>query len=151
MTPDRDQARAFAIMIRAGLPASEAILYFTDSTDPRELQELLTTWMRSRAVKLALNELQGKAWTDMSLEEQIENALSQHYRGLAYFLHTHHYAEVGEKDKSKLDTARNALESKLAGTAGKGDALTRFFEDIQAGRLKLGVPGVIPGPGTKPN
>lgn len=137
MGPSKDQALQFAIMLGAGLPASEAILYFTESEDPRELQEMLSGWMRSRAVKSAMAELQGKAWTDMSLEEQINNALNQHYRGLAYFLHSHHYAEVGEKDKAKLDTARNALEAKVAGTAGKGDALSQFFADINSGKLKL--------------
>jgi hypothetical protein len=140
MVPSKEQAHQFAIMLRAGLPASEAILYFTDSEDPRELQELLGSWTRSRAVKVAMAELAGKAWTDLTLEEQIKNALDQHYRGLAYFLHSHHYAEVGDKDKAKLDTARTALEQKQAGTAGKGDALTRFFDDINTGRVKLSVP-----------
>lgn len=144
--PTKEQALQFAIMLQAGLPASEAVLYFTDSDDPRELNEMLGLWLRSRVVKSAITELQGKSWADMSLDERIKRALDHHYNTLAYFLHSNHYAEVGEKDKAKLDTARNALEAKMAGTAGKGDALSRFFDDINSGKLKLSIPNGIQRP-----
>lgn len=138
MAPSPEQALQFATMLRAGLPASDAILYFTDSTDPREVGQMLQDWQKSRAVRRAMLALMGKPWEEMTLDEQCRHALDLHYAGLAYFLYSHNYSEVGSQDKPKLDTARTALEAKLAGTAGKTDALTAFFEDVRSGRVKLG-------------
>lgn len=136
MAPTDDQALQFAVMLQAGLPSSDAIQYFTDSSDPGELANLLNSWLRSRALKRAQVQLMGKAWQDMTLNERINYALDLHYNSLAYFLYSHNYAEVGQSDKAKADTARGALEAKLAGLAGKGDALTRFMEDFVSGKLQ---------------
>lgn len=136
--PTKDQAWQFALMIQAGLPSSEAITYFTDSTDPQELGIMLRRWMSSKLVRDASATLMGKSWQEMTLEEKIKTSLDYHYAGLAYFLLSHNYSEVGDKDKAKADAARHALESKLAGTAGKTDALSQFFNDINTGKVKLG-------------
>jgi hypothetical protein len=79
----------------------------------------------------------------MTLEEKIKTATDNHYAQLAYFLFSHNYSDLGTTDKAKADTARQALEAKLAGTAGKGDALSQFFSDINSGKIKLGKP-VLP-------
>jgi hypothetical protein len=135
--PTSEQAMQFCIMLRAGLPASDAIMYFADGvTDPSELSYMLQDWTKSSAVKTAMMKLMGKPWQDMTLDEQIKTALDQHYAGLAYFLFSHNYSEVATHDKGKIDTARMALEAKVAGTAGKGDALSQFMDDLRAGRLK---------------
>lgn len=138
--PSDEQARAFAVMLSAGLPAEQAILYFTDTQDPAQVSEMLRVWTRSRKVQAAQALLMGKSWQEMSLEERIKYALDQHYSALAYLLYSTNYNSVGPQDKAKLDTARVALEQKLAGTAGKGDALSQFFEDFRAGKLKLQQP-----------
>lgn len=135
--PDTLQAQQFALMLQAGLPASEAIQYFTESDDPVELGEMLKSWARSSTVKRAQVALLGKSWTDMSLDEMIQHGLHHHYAQLAYLLYSHHYGEVSVADKSKLDTARASLEAKQAGNAGKTDALSRFYDDITSGKLKL--------------
>ncbi len=143
--PSEEQAKQFAIMIHAGLPPSEAIQYFTDSEDPRELGELCRKWQRSRLVGKALALLMTKPWTGMTLDERCRYALDQHYSQLAYLLYSQHYAEVAQGDKTKLDTARTALEARLAGTAGKGDALSQFFDDLRSGKVKLQKPvSVLP-------
>lgn len=142
--PTDDQALQFAVMLQAGLPASEAIRYFTESDDPAELRTMTDRWSRSRAVARALTKLMKKPWQDMSLDERCRNALDLHYSQLAYLLRSSHYGEVGQADKAKLDTARQAIESKLAGMAGKTDALSRFFDDINTGRLKLGPAALMP-------
>lgn len=135
--PDKDQAIQFAIMLQAGLPASEAILYFVSPEDPTELTLLLRKWMQSKAVKEATRELLGKSWTEMTLEEKIKTATDNHYAQLAYFLFSHNYTEMNQTDKAKADTARQALENKLAGTSGKTDALSQFFADINSGKVVL--------------
>jgi len=136
VTPTKEQAFQFAIMLNAGLPAEDAILYFTDATDQDELEEMLRGWLSSRAVKQAILSLQGKPWNEMSLNEKIETSLNFTYSSMAYFLLTHNYGSLGRDDKAKADSARAALEAKLAGTAGKGDALSEFFADLKADRLK---------------
>jgi hypothetical protein len=137
MNPTESQALQFAIMLTSGLPASEAILYFLDSDDPAEVGLVLSKWQRSKAVKKAMLSLMKKPWHEMGLEERMHYALDLHYSSLAHFLFSHNYAEVGATDKAKADTARQAIEAKLAGLAGKTDALSRFFEDIRDGKLKL--------------
>ena len=127
-------------MLNAGLPSSDAIMYFVETEDPKELAFILAEWQKSMAVKKAMLNLMGKAWQDMSLDEQCTHALNQHYASLAYYLYSHNYSEVGSHDKPKIDTARVALEARQAGTAGKGDALSVFFEDLRSGKVKLNKP-----------
>jgi len=136
MKPTEEQALQFAIMLNAGLPASDAICYFADSSDPKIVLETLGEWQRDPSVKKAMSKLLRKPWQEMTLEERIDLALEQHYNSLAYLLFSRSYIEAGASEKSKLDTARTSLEAKKAGNAGKGDALSRFFEDLNAGRLK---------------
>ena len=138
--PSEEQAKQFAVMLHAGLPPSEAITYFAESEDPKELADLTRKWQRSRLVGRALALLMTKPWTGMTLEERCRYALDQHYSQLAYLLYSQHYAEVAQSDKTKLDTARAAIESRLAGTAGKGDALSQFFDDLRTGKVKLAKP-----------
>lgn len=136
-------------MLQAGLPPSEAITYFTDSIDPGQCAEMLRAWLKCRAVRRAQVQLLGKSWSAMTLDERINAALDQHYSGLAHLLHTTHYGEASQLDKGKLDSARQSLEAKLAGTAGKTDALSQFFDDINRGRVKLQkavAPAVFPAP-----
>lgn len=137
MLPTEEQALQFALMIQAGLPPSEAILYFVESEDPAYIGAILSKWQRSRAVKRAAAKLLQKPWQELTLEERIRLALDQTYAQMAYLLYSKHYGEVAPNDKAKLDTARQALEAKLAGTAGKTDALTQFFEDVRSGKLNL--------------
>lgn len=143
--PTEEQALQFVIMLSAGLPPEQAILYFIETEDPNEIALSLGKWQRSRMVKQAHLKLLGKSWTDMTLDERIDNALNQHYSTLAYLLFSTNYISVGSTDKAKLDTARQALESKKAGTAGKGDALSQFMDDLKSGRVKLAAPVRVAG------
>jgi hypothetical protein len=140
--PSSDQAMQFAIMLNAGLPAQDAIRYFSESQDPRDLADQMMAWQRSREVQVAMRTLMGKSWTEMTLDEQRDNALSLHYRQMAYFLFSNNYSDLQGNDKLKADTARQALEAQRAGTAGQQDALSLFFADINSGKVKLNKPMV---------
>lgn len=143
--PSPDQALQFVIMLSAGLPPEQAILYFIDpDLDPSQIAVLLRKWTHSRAVKAAQHQLLGKNWQDMTLEERIDHGLSYHYNSLAYLLFSTNYSSVGPTDKAKLDSARLALEAKKAGTAGAQDPIQRFWDDLRTGRIK--VPGTVPPP-----
>ncbi len=137
MLPDKDQALQFAIMLQAGLPAAEAIRYFTDDTDASLLAQMTAKWSNCAVVRKATAQLMGKSWTEMSLDERIKYALEQHYSALAYLLFSTNYLNANAGEKAKIDTARVALEAKQAGMAGKGDALSRFFDDLNSGKLTL--------------
>lgn len=134
---DDEQALAFAIMLQAGLPATEAILYFVESEDPMEIALELKKWQSSSAVKKATLKLMRKPFHEMSLDERIKAGIDMHYSNLAYLLFSRNYIEANAGEKSKMDAARVALEAKMAGLAGKSDALSRFFEDINSGKLIL--------------
>ena len=131
---------SFCIMLQAGLPAEQAILYFTGDEDAGIIAAQLRKWLRCRAVQIAQQTLLGKPWQEMTLEERIDNGLTYHYNSLAYLLFSQNYSSVGPADKAKLDAARQALEAKKAGTAGKTDPLSQFLEDYRGGKLKNLVP-----------
>lgn len=137
MLPSDEEALQFCVMLQAGLPAEQALLYFSDLDDPGELAVLCKKWLRSQSVARAQRQLMGKAWQDMTLDERCDKALEQHYASLAFLLFSTNYCTVGSQEKSKLDSAREALERKKAGTSGKGDALDRFMDDLRQGKLKL--------------
>jgi hypothetical protein len=132
MGPSKEEALQFAIMLQAGLPASDAIRYFTDSQDPKELALLLDKWLHSKAVASAQVTLLGKAWQEMTLDEQCKAGLDYAYAGMAYCLFSRNYSEMGTTDQAKYNAARIALESKIAGMAGKGDPLSQFLADFVA-------------------
>lgn len=126
-------------MLQAGLPAEQAILYFTESQDPGEIALILSKWQRSRAVARAQITLMGKSWQEMDLETQIKTSLDRHYASLAYMLYSVNYLSAGAAEKAKLDSARTALEQKIAGTSGKTNALDAFYDDLRSGKIKLPV------------
>jgi hypothetical protein len=133
--PNKEQALAFAIMLQAGLPASDAIRFFSDSEDPAELASLVSKWLRSKALAGAQNELLGKPWQGMTIDEQVKTALNYSHAGMAYYLFSRNYSELGQSDQSKYNAARQALEARQAGTLGKSDPLSRFMDEFVARKL----------------
>lgn len=127
-------------MLSSGLPAEQAIQYFTESADPAEISAMLAKWQRSRSVQRAQVALMGKAWQEMSLDEKCETGLNQTYAGQAYLLFSVNYISASPAEKAKLDTARATLEARKAGTSGKMNALEQFFEDVKNKKLVLPQP-----------
>lgn len=82
----------------------------------------------------------GARWEELSLDERISKSLEQHYSALAFLLRSVNYLTATGAEKQKLDQAREALERKVAGTAGKGDALQQFADDLRTGKIKLNLP-----------
>lgn len=137
--PTKDEALSFAIMLQAGMPSLDAIRYFLpEGLGEREARELHDKWVRSKVVADAFLALQGKPWQEMSLDERITWAINKHYGEMAYFLYSRNYAEMGPSDRAKADICRQSLEARQAGNAGKQDTLTKFFEDLKRGSIKLG-------------
>jgi hypothetical protein len=75
-------------------------------------------------------------WQEMSLQERIQYAIDKHYAEMAYFLYSRNYADLQGAEKAKADTCRMTLEAKLAGMAGKLDALSQFYADLASGKIK---------------
>lgn len=151
MTPTKDQALQFALLLQSGMPSNEAIRYFLPpdepNIDPRAIVALHDAWMKSSALKFAFQEVQGKPWQDLSPEQRIKTAIDKHYNELAYFIYSRNYCEVTGSDLTKLNAARAVLETKLAGLAGQSDPLTRFWNDLASGKVKLSparAPVVLP-------
>lgn len=136
LLPSDEQAMEFCILLHAGLPAEHAILYFADTDDPQTLGLMLAKWQRSAKVSKAQRVLLGKDWREMSLEEKCDTALDQTYAGMAYMLFSTHYMTANPTEKAKLDSARQSLESRKAGTAGKMDPLFQFIEDFKRDKAR---------------
>lgn len=138
MTPSKEEAHQFALMLQSGLPGRDAITYFfPDEGDSQILASALKQWLASPSVKAAIVKLQGKSWQDMTLDERIQTAIDLHYNQLATFLYSHNYCELMGADRQKADICRAALEAKIAGNAGKMGPIESFWSDVKSGRVKL--------------
>ena len=145
MTPSRDQANQFAIMLASGAPAREAIRYFLPAEEDgevltgKQIDSLASRWLADREVERVYHTLTGGEWTSLSPEQKIRAAIDKHYVEMAYFLYSRNYVDLIGPEKAKADTCRAALEAKLAGTAGKLSAVEQFWSDVTSGKIKLGV------------
>ncbi len=136
---DSEKAYQLALIMSSGMPAEDAMGYFLPDLDPIDRGPVMRRWLASENFAKAVNRLQGKAWQEMSLEERIRYAIDKHYTEHAYYLYTHNYASLTGADRQKADTCRQVLEAKLAGMAGKMDALNSFWSDLVGGKIKLPV------------
>ena len=125
------EAQQFALLLFAGVPpAAVATSLLPPDATETEVETAAQEWPRQRVVLTAIEKLSGGQWQDLRKEERLQLAIEKHYAEMAYFLWTHNYADLQGPDRSKADTCRAALEAKLAGTAGKGNALERLYEEI---------------------
>lgn len=142
MSPNKETAYQFAVMLASGAPAREAIRYFLPEDSPEvltggQIDQIASRWLADRLVIQAVTSLQGKDWTDLSTEEKMRLSLDKTYVEMAYFLYSRNYVELTGPERAKADTCRQALESKLAGTAGKLSAVEQFWADVSSGKVKL--------------
>ena len=144
----RELAKQFALILSSGVPHLTAMSYIRPDLagHPQKLE--LQRWLTSPTVQQAILAVQGKPWQDMGIEEKIKFAIDKSYTEMAYFLYANNYNDLSGHDRNKADTCRATLEAKLAGMAGKMDALTTFWNDVTAGRVTLaGQPAPMPGKG----
>jgi hypothetical protein len=129
-------------VLSSGMPPEDAMAYFLPDMDPVDRLAVMRRWLPSANLQHAIRALQGKSWTEMDLQERIKISIDKHYTEVAYFLYTHNYASLTGADKTKADTCRQVLEAKLAGMAGKTDALSSFWNDLVSGKVKLNGPAM---------
>ena len=140
MTPTKEAAMQFCLMMQAGMPAADAIRYFLPAEqfallNDKEVRQLIDGWLADPEVRAAQLSLMGQPWQTMNAEEQIRYAINKHYVEMAYFLYANNYVELRGESKAKADTCRLALEAKIAGTAGQSDPLSRFYEEVVKRKL----------------
>ena len=125
------EAKQFAALVLAGVPAIEVAGYFMPPDAAEEqVQFAARQWARQREVAAYVEAMSGGPWAEMTPEARFNAGLDKLYAEMAFFLWSHNYAELQGTDKQKADTCRLALESKLAGTAGSGSVLDRVYEDV---------------------
>jgi len=129
LSPLPKQAEELALMLQTGVEPFQALAYFFDTA--QEVDVAHEHWIGHRLVHEAFARFNKGEWQHLSTSERIELSLNKHYAEMAYFLWTHHYAEVWGKEAEKANTCRTALEAKLAGTAGLSP-LERFWQDFVA-------------------
>lgn len=143
-TPNREEALQFCQMLFCGMPSMDAIRYFLptleDGWTEEQVRAFHDRWVKGKEIGPARKIVEGKEWSELTPEERIKRAIDKHYTEMAYFLYSTNYASIQGADKTKADTCRGALEAKLAGMAGKLDPLSKFFEDVASGRVKLASP-----------
>lgn len=125
-----EEAWQFAVILSSGCPHLQALSYFYPDCKLGELKVELDRWLKSAKVRKSIIKLQGKEWEAMSLQERLEYSINKHYSELAFFLYNANYNDLIGPDRAKADVCRTVIEAKLAGMAGKQDAMTRFFDDF---------------------
>jgi hypothetical protein len=146
------EAEQFANMLLAGVPALTAVAYFfPEGTPGLVLQENAAAWVRKRAVTEAITKIQGKNWLSMDPQERIEIALKKHYADMAFYLMNNNYSDLDQRASAKADKCREALEKKMAGTAGSDDPMVKLYNDLLSGKLKLGAASTVPPAAFIPN
>ena len=140
----REIADQVALILGSGMPLAEAVRYFIDpetlADQPELVRQLTDRWATNKLLADAVTRVQGKSWNLMSLEERINLAINKHYCEMAYYLYSRNYTELEGAARLKADVCRDALEKKLAGTAGQRDALAAFLADVKNGVVRLGAP-----------
>ena len=134
-----EEAQEFAKIVMSGVPTHRAVRYFTPlAMDDDDIRDFSRACYAQSEVQAALQLLSGGVpWQSLSKEQRLSIALDKHYAELAYFLWANNYADLDGAGKQKADTCRQALDAKVAGTAGKGNAMERFYEDLLK-QYKLG-------------
>ena len=139
--PTPEQAEQFAQMICCGMPPLEAILYFLPESNEEppnnDIIALAKKWQGSKRVARAVEKLSGGPWQGLDPEARLNLAIEKQYNEMAYFLYSRNYVELKGAERAKADTCRDAIERKMAGMAGKMDALNRFYADITSGKVAL--------------
>ena len=126
------EAEQFAQMILSGAPVREAVEYFFPEVMPEEvLVACEAAWPVQPEVLTAVRLLTGgEPWHKMTDPARLEAALKKHYTEMAYFLWSINYADCDGGSKLKADTCRQAIETKLAGMAGRESPLAQFYQDV---------------------
>lgn len=130
--PSDDQAHQFAKLLLAGVPQPDALCYVLGSVEPGIIELALPRWMRSPRVVDALATLNGGRWPSLDADARMDIALDKHYAELAHYLYTHDYDTAEGKTLSKLDKAREALESQRTGRIQANSPFMRFLNAILA-------------------
>jgi len=133
----KENAMQFALILSSGVPHLQAMGYVCPELEGQALKVELGRWLRSRVVQNAIITVQKKSWQDMELGERIDFAVNKNYTEMAYYLYANNYSDLHGADRVKADTCRTALEAKVAGMAGKMDALSRFWDDVRQGKVAL--------------
>jgi len=128
----KTEAEQFAQMVLSGAPVGEVVRYFWDEEMPDEVfADCEAIWPSQSEVLAAVRVLTGgEPWHQMSDPGRLEAALKKHYNEMAYFLWSINYAESDGGAKLKADTCRQAIETKLAGMAGRESPLAQFYQDV---------------------
>jgi hypothetical protein len=142
MTPlSKEAAYEFAMMLQTGIPAADAVAYFIDEVHPEAAKEIGMKWVRSKEVQAAMASIQRAPWASLRPDERIKLALDKHYSEMAYFLYRNSFVELSHPTMlQKANTCRMALEAKLAGMAGQMTQLSRFWDDLVAGKISIPQP-----------
>jgi hypothetical protein len=128
------EAEQFALMVLSGAPVSHVVNYFwEEEVSDTMLEACAEAWPMQAEVLVAMRVLcGGESWHQMSDPTRLEASLKKHYNELAYFLWTTNYAECDGGEKLKADTCRQAIETKVAGMAGRESPLAQFYQDVLA-------------------
>jgi len=135
---DEGVAQQFAQLLAAGLSQTQATRYIVPSLRGQVLDRVAAKWANSRLVLDAVTALNAGAWHQLSDDQRISIALTQHRADCAYFLYTHRLEDASAEEMAKIEMAREVLEKFTQGAIDPTDPLAAFAraaKEIMAGAL----------------
>ena len=125
-----EMARTFAALTGAGWSPSEAVGYLCPEVTCERLELVAAVWVRTSEVQQALAEANGGRWHELSEEERMAIALSQHRAQCARYLMRHRLDEAIGVELTKIEMARGVLERFVSGTLDVQDPLLKAMQGI---------------------
>lgn len=131
--PTADQAKLLALMLDAGVTATDAIDLLA-ADQPSDVRiPLAEAWPQYPAVlraRVALN--QGRDWLQMNAAERLAYATTLAYNSMAYAVYRKPVASLDGADLKKHLDFLDRLEKKQAGTAGADDPMAAFIQKFKS-------------------
>lgn len=128
--PTADQARLFARMLELSMPGEMGVAHLLPELDPVMYPELARRWEKDPLVRAARFDV--RTWMEQTREQRMTRALEKAYDGGAIYLMTVDFVKAEAAQLAKCFKVVELLERKMAGEAGKTDAIAQFWIDMIA-------------------
>jgi hypothetical protein len=132
--PTENEAKRFAKLFHSGTPAVAVMLQMYDFNDHdmQDACDMADSWLCHPQILNELLELDGgNLYEDLSIPEQATRSVAKSHRERAWYLWTHHFAEVDGSEKARYKDAYESLTKWYPPTGeGAGDPVEQFWKSF---------------------
>jgi hypothetical protein len=131
-TPTLDEARFFAQGLELQVHPEMVLTAIDPSIPEEEIPRLSEKWVGHSYVRAARFDL--REWMAKSGKDRMQAASERAYNGMCWFLMQENIGTLQDAKLAKALKFLEAIEKKVAGTAGTMDAATKFWTEFVAAK-----------------